>query len=521
MIHPQKRRRVFIAAAALATAVTLMLTGCSPSAPAENAPLKTGGTLTYGRLAPANDLDLHTQITANNAFAIDNIFETLVTFDAEGHIVGWLAEDHSVSKDGRSYQFTLHEGIEFSNGTALTASDVKFSLERNLALAGPLVITAPISNIIAEDGARTVTITLDEPYTPFLSELTSFSAGIIPRDFGGKTEAEFFERPIGTGPFAISKWDRAGELTFVKNDHYWQEGLPLLDKLVYTVAESDSELLERLTAGELDAVETVPASHAAEVQEGKTTKVLTDESWAVEQLFFNTQKPEFGDVHVRRAVAHALDLKRITQDATFGTSHAASSLIPPTIEYSAVDAGYALKFDVDAARAELAQSKYPNGFKVKLLVPSGNSTRASIADAVLKALAKIDITVEVESVNLTTFRERFKAFDYDFMINSGQSDAPDPNGLVTFQADPDGFSNSFWTHYANDEVTRLIREGRTTPEGDAREQIYLSIQKILAEDAPFIPLFYASNLHGVTAGVDGLIALPNGSVRFHEATVSR
>ena len=134
-----------------------------------------------------------------------------------------------------------------------------------------------------------------------------------------------------------------------------------------------------------------------------------------------------------------------------------------------------------------------------------------------ESLAKIGITIEIESIDLAAFRTRFRAFDYDFMLNSGQSDAPDPNGLITFQADPEGFSNSYWTHYTNPEVTALMLKGRTTPDGADRKQIYLDIQKILANEVPYIPVYYAPNLFGTTSKVHDFVALPNGSVRFQDA----
>ena len=508
-------------AIALAIAATLALAGCAPAAGGDttDAPV-AGGTLSYGRLASANDLDLHTQITANNAFAIDKIFETLVTFDEHGGIIDWLAESHEISADGLTYTFTLRDGLQYSDGTDVAAADVKFSLERNLEKQGPLMITAPISGIETDDAARTVTITLGAPYTPFLSELTSFAAGVMPSDFGGVSEAEFFAAPIGTGPFAVSEWDPAGDLSYVKNTHYWQEGKPLLDGLDYVFVADDNQLLQRLNAGQIDAVEQVPAANAAAVKEGAATELLSSDSWAIEQIFFNTEKPEFADVNVRRAIAQALDLDGIAQATTFGTARAASSLIPPAIEYSAADAHDdqpVLGYDVDAAKAELAKSGFADGFTATMLIPSGNSARAQVAQIVQESLAEIGITVKIEAIDLAAFRDRFKAFDYDFMINSGQSDAPDPNGLVTFQADPEGFSNSFWTHYTNPEVTELMHEGRTTPDGPEREQIYREIQGILASDVPYIPVYYAPNLHGTTAKVHGLESLPNGSVRFQDA----
>lgn len=521
MTPTQKRRRLAPAFAALATAAALVLAGCTPAASPEEPEGEpvAGGTLTYGRLAAANNLDLHTQITSNNAFAIDKIFEGLLAFDESGKIVDWLAKSHEISSDGLSYSFVLREGLKFSDGTDVKASDVKFSFERNRAKKGPLVMTAPIASIDVDDAARTVKITLSAPYTPFISELTSFSAGVMPADFGGKTEEEFFKSPVGTGPFTVSEWDPAGDLAFVKNEHYWQEGKPYLDKLVYQFVADDNQLLQRLKSGQIDAIETVPAANAAELEQNAGTTLLKGDSWAIEQIFFNTQKTEFANVHVRRAIAHVLDLEGITKATTFGTARAATSLIPPSIEYSAADSGYALKYDIDEAKKEIAKSGLETGFTSTLLIASGNSTRAQIAQVVQEAMAKIGFTVQIEAVDLATFRSRFRAYDYDFMLNSGQSDAPDPNGLITFQADPEGFSKSYWTHYTNPQVTDLMHKGRVTPDGKEREQIYLDIQKILANDVPYIPVFYASNLHGTTSKVHGVVGLPNGSLRFQDAWV--
>ena len=509
-------RRLGLALPAAALAAALTLTGCAGSAE----PVPTaGGTLTYGRLAPVDNLDLHTQITANNAFAIDKIFEPLVSFTESGEIVEWIAESHEISEDGKTYTFTLRDGVQFSDGTDVTPADVVFSLKRHIEVPGPLAFTAPVADVVAK-GDNQVVITLDTPYTPFLSELANFAAGIAPADFGGKTEEEFFKAPVGTGPFVVSEWDPAGDLTFVKNEHYWQDGKPAIDSLVYKFIADDNQQLQQLTAGQLDAIEQVPAANAESVKSNAATALSQSDSWAIEQIFFNTKKPEFADRNVRRAIAQTLDLEGIAKATTFGTSHAATSLIPPTIEYSAADPGVALAYDVDAAKADLAASAYPEGFTAKLLIPSGNAQRSQIAQIVQESAAKIGITIEIDQVDIATFRERFKAFDYDMMINSGQSDAPDPNGLVTFQADPEGFSQSFWTSYTNDDVTKLMHEGRTTAEGPERQKIYEEIQQILADDAPYIPLYFASNLKGTTSKVNDFVVLPNGSVRFQDAWLS-
>lgn len=520
MTTTRTSRRLGLAAAALSAA--LLLSACAGGSTttggtdAAGDPV-SGGTLEFGRVAAVTDLDLNQQITANNAFAIDKIFEPLVSFDENGKLIPWLA-DFDASSDGLTYTFTLHDGLQFSNGDAVTPGDVVFSLERHRQVGGPLPLEAPIDAITAT-GDHEVTITLTSPYTPFLSELASFSNGIFPNSFGGASEAEFFAKPIGTGPFVVDTWDPNGDLTFVKNEHYWQEGKPYLDTLVYKLVTDDTQLQQQLTAGQLGAIDDVPAANAAQVDSAEGTTLSQTTGWSTEQVFFNTQREQFADTHVRRAIAMALDRDGITQATTFGTAEVANALLPPTIVDSANGTVQPLEFDVDAARKELAKSKYPDGFSITLSLASGDSQRAQIAQIVQESLAKIGITVEIEQLDIAVFRERFFAYDFDFMLNSGQSDAPDPNGFITFQADPDGFSKSYWTHYTNDRVTQLMQQGRTTAEGADRTKIYAEIQQILADDVPYIPLFFPSNLKATRDDVHGFTVLPNGSVRFQDTWV--
>lgn len=516
---------------ALSVLILVLVAGCSGSnnKPAENNGAQSqstnqnaeagkpavGGTFVYGRPAAVTSLDLHNQITANNAFAIDKVFESLVSFNSEGEIVDWLAESHNISEDGLKYTFVLREGLKFSNGNEVTAEDAVFSLERHLKVGGPLAIAAKVDSVKATDN-RTLEIVLQEPYTPFISELSNFSNGIIPKDFGGVSEEEFFKNPVGTGPFVVEKWDPAGDLTFVKNSNYWQEGKPYIDKLVYKLIEDDSQAINQLKAGEVNGIESLALQNANEIKQGPDTAVVTNGSWVTEQLFFNTLDKHFSDVHVRRALALAIDREGLTNALTFGFAKPAISLLPTAIPYNSHDQVKALDFNIDAAKEELAKSAFPDGFSTKLLVASGNSTRAQEAQIIQAAGKEIGINIEIESIELATFRERFFAYDFSAMLNSGQADAPEANSIIAFQTDPEGFSKSYWTHYTNDEVTKLLREGQKSQDGPERAEIYSKLLQTLADEVPYIPLFYPDILKGVSSSVDGIVVLPNGSIRFEE-----
>ena len=167
-----------------AAALVLGLAGCGAGTP----DTEEGTRFVYARKASVTSFDLHNEITENNAFAIDKVFEPLVMFDEDGIVRDYLA-DSSISGDGLVYTFVLHDGLKFSNGQDVTAEDVKYSLERHLEIGGPLPIEADVKSIEAVD-AKTVVITLNTAYTPFYSELANFSNGILPKDLAGMSEEE-------------------------------------------------------------------------------------------------------------------------------------------------------------------------------------------------------------------------------------------------------------------------------------------------------------------------------------------
>ena len=507
----KRRFRILFLSAVLG--VSMMAAGFNMPASVEAA---ADNTFIYARPASVTSLDLHQEITENNAFAIDKIFEPLVLFDEEGTVGDWLAASHTISDDGLVYTFILRDGLKFSDGTDVTAEDVVFSLERHRTVEGPLPLEADIASIEAAD-EKTVVITLNKAYTPFFSELANFSNGILPKDFGGKTEEEFFQNPVGTGPFVVDEWDPAGDISFVRNEYYWG-GVPTIEKLVYRVVDDDNQAINQLKVGDVDAVEDLSYANAGEIDGNAETTVIVSSSWEVEELFFNTLDEHFSDVHVRRALALALDREAMTKALTFGYGEKANTVLPNGIHYNASDSVKSLELDVEAAKAELAQSAFPDGFDTTINIASGNNIRLQEAQIVQAAGAQIGINIQINAQEIATFREDFKALNFSMMINSAIADFPDADSIFAFQVDPEGFSQCYWTSYKSDDAVPLLKAGQVAPDGDVRAAIYLDLQQILADDVPYIPLYYPSIVTGVRSNVDGLVVLPNGSVRFENVT---
>ncbi|RMB82658.1 ABC transporter substrate-binding protein [Streptomyces shenzhenensis] len=514
-IHARRRRT---AAAVLALAVlTTGAAACDSSATKSSGAEGSGGTLVFARTSRGvTDLNpTADELATNNAYTLDKIFEPLVELQKNGDIKPLLAKSYKVADDGRSWTFTLRDGVTFSDGSALDSADVVYTLERHLEHGGALPLSAPITAVTASD-ARTVVVRLSRPYAPLLADLATFANVILPKDLDGRTEKEFFNNPVGTGPFTLSSWDRTtGEITLAANKTYWQ-GEPAVDKVEFTVVDDDNQLLQQLQAGQVDVIDSVPAANVAQLRANPDVKVTVSDSWQQGLLAFNTADGAFKDVHLRRAVAAALDRKAIAKATTYDTAAPATTFLPSSIRFSAQDTKI-LGYDPATARAELAKSQHSGGLSTTLIVENSATSQTQQAQVVQAALAKIGVKVKIETLDSTTFWTRFGKRDYDLAVTWAISDTGDPSNLVNWQLLPDA-ADSYHTGYHNSEVTKLAAQGVAATDDTKRAEIYAQIQQIAADDVPTVPLTYIPTITATRSDVHGLVVLPNGTTRLRDVT---
>ncbi|RKN12838.1 ABC transporter substrate-binding protein [Streptomyces radicis] len=509
-----------MAAALLALVVLAAGAACGSPAGEQDAAADSGdGSLVFARTSRGvTDLDpTADELATNNAYTLDKIFEPLVELREDGSIEPFLAESYEVADDGLSWTFTLRDGVAFTDGSALDAEDVVFTLNRHLDVGGALPLSAPITDVTAADD-RTVVVALSEPYAPLLADLATFANVILPTDLGGLTEEEFFQDPVGTGPFTVDSWDRTtGEITLAANDTYWQ-GAPSVDEVVFTVVDDDNQLLQQLQAGQVDVIDAVPAANVAELEANPDVQVNVSDSWQQGLLAFNTVDGAFADVRLRRAVASALDREAIAAATTYDTATPATTFLPPSIQFSAQDTDV-LGYDPAAARDELARSDHPDGLSTTLIVESSSASQTQQAQAIQAALAEIGVTVEIETLDATTFWARFGERDYDLAVTWAISDTGDPSNLVRWQLLPD-VADSYHTGYGNAEVIDLAAQGVAATDDATRADVYARIQRIAADEVPTVPLTYIPTITATGSGVEGLVVLPNGTTRLQDVTGS-
>ncbi|MBT0768698.1 ABC transporter substrate-binding protein [Kineosporia sp. J2-2] len=521
------RRPATLGAAAVA-AMALALTGCSSgsgstgtAASSDAGQPVAGGDLTIARTGQnVSDLDpVAETLTSNNAYTLDKIFDTLVTQDGDGQLQPSLATEWETSSDGLTWTFTLRDGVKFSNGDALTAKDVVYSIERHLKVGGALPLSAPIKTVKAVNDT-TVEITLKTAYTPLATELATFASSIVPDDLDGKSATEFFADPVGTGPFKVGTWDKNGSsFELVKNDNYWQTGKPYLNSVTYTTVSDDNSLVQQLQGQQVDVITDVPPANVAALKANTALSVDTVGSFNQDEVFFNTSTGPFADRDLRRAVAQAVDRASLTATTTFGTGTTGTTYIPANVRYSDQNADV-LKYDVAAAKADLEKAGAA-GTTVTLLVESGSQTRGQQAQIIQDALKQIGLTVEIKQQDSATFWTTFPAKDYEFALTTVIADTGDPDNITYWQVDSNGVSDSFHTGYQNAEVDKLAAQGRETPDGDERKGVYEKIQDLVSQDSPTLSLDYAASIAATQANVHGLELIPNGTVQLQDAWIAK
>jgi peptide/nickel transport system substrate-binding protein len=477
---------------------------------------KRGGTLNFGRDTGPTQLDPANSIVGGDVYTLDKIFEPLYITNARGQLVPWLARGHSVSSDGTTWTFSLRPGVKFSDGKPLVADDVVFSILRAAHDAnGPLSFLDFAIKSLKADGPGTVVATLSQPWAPFLSDISVFANGILPKDFGGQSESAFFANPVGTGPFTLKSLVKGGNVALERNRHYWQPGKPYLDAVNFSYINDDNQRVLQLKGGQVKIISAVPAAQVAALKADPSVVLEAFGSWAVDLLFFNEKQPQFKDRHVRRAINYALDIPAIAKATTYGTAKPGGSFFPPSLQfYAAVPT---LAYNLADARAELAKSAYPHGFSMSILVPSGTTQYVAAATIIQQQLKPLNIHVTLNQLDNAAYTAAFEAFNYEAMINGATNDISDPDEMASFQVDvKNGGSHSFWTYYDNPQAIALVHQAEAEFNSAKRATLYQQIQAVVAQDAPYIALDYPPNIYAWQPDVHGFAVNPGGAYRLED-----
>jgi peptide/nickel transport system substrate-binding protein len=514
------KRRLALVIAIMVAAV--LLTGCGGGSSsgsgggsqAAGAP-QHGGDIVIARTQESLGMDNINVFDNESIWIFQQMYETLYTVSADGKSVKpWLATGYDLSSDQLTYTFHLRPGVKFHNGQPMTSADVKFSLDvARDPKTGWGYIDAAIKSVEAPD-PETVVITTKYKWAPLVADIALFSNAILPKDYAGMTQKQFYQQPIGTGPFKWDHWTHGQEIKLVKNPDYWQKGKPYLDSVTWTTVPADATRELQLKGGQAQIDEFPAYSSIQELQNTPGVTMNLFPSTRTDYLCMNEKVKPFDDVHVRRAISYAVDRQAIIDSVLFGNGKAANSFMPPQVPYYDPDSP-GLQYDMDKAKQEMAQSSVPDGFSFQLTVGAGVDQDEQIAQIAQNSLKQLNIDVKLRKVDPSVQFAQQQKYDYEMTSSYWTMDIADPDELVAFAVDNKS-AGSFFTDYKNPQVIEWTHQAQSTFDKAERQTLYANIQKQAAEDAFMVFEFYSPYRYATTDKVQGFQVYPTGNYHMED-----
>ncbi|HEY2575243.1 MAG TPA: ABC transporter substrate-binding protein [Streptosporangiaceae bacterium] len=517
--------RAFTGTAA-AGVIALLASACSsgnPSTPGSGpggSPVH-GGNLVIARTADSQSMNNTTVFDNESIWVFEQIMQPLYTVTPNGKgVMPWLATGYTISPSKLSYTFTLRKGVRFSTGKPMTSADVKFSLDQARAASkGWGYIDTAIKSVAAPTPS-TVVVNLKYPWAPLLADLSLFANGIVPDNYSGQTATQFYNHPVGTGPFKWDYWTKGQALKLVRNPHYWQPGKPYLNSVTWTDVPDDNTRELQLKGGQAQVDEFPAWSTVSTLKSTPGVAMNLFNSTRTDYLTFNELVKPFNDVHVRRAISLAINRKALVQAVLFGNGAPANSLFPPQVPYYQ-KATPGFQYDLAAAKQQMAASSVPHGFTTTLLVPSGNSDYVTISQILQSELKPLGITLKIQQLDPNTANTNFQTLHYDLTFSYWTMDIPDPDELVTFGVDPTAGSRSFFTAYNNPTVVSDAKKAEQILTPSARQSLYNQIQDLSAGDAFMAFLYYSPYAYATSSSVHGFYVTPLGNYHLENVWLSK
>ena len=534
----------------LAAALTagLALTGCGGSktsdttdntAGAENestAEVKGVDVDTTGYLVAALNADIQTadvQKTSKDYEVPFNIFDRLVDVevgtDGNSKIVPSLAESWDISDDGLEYTFHLRQGVKFHNGNDFTAEDVAYTFHRMLTVEGG-VNTEFIDQIKGADELLagetdtlervevvddyTIKVTLKEPFAGFLASISSPGVSIYDSEATEAAGDQFGMDPavtVGTGPFEFSSWSFNNQLVLTRNEDYWKgaSGLPGVVIKIIPDTETQSMMFE---SGELDILDLDYAADSVDrFTETYPDQIVQGPRVGIVYFTMNFNKEPFQDVRVRKAVQMSIDRQAILDALYGGRGQVEQGIFPHGLIGFNPDQEE-IKYDPEAAKTLLAEAGYADGFDMEIAADSSASDTMTMAlEIVSDQLAEVGIRAEIKNYDESTWLETRKSGELGSFMSTWSADYNDPDNFIyTF------FGNEEKTrirsiNYPDTEVMERVAKARTIVNEDERLAEYKALEeKIIHEDAAWVPMFSRLHLFAVSKRVQGFTPLWSG-----------
>jgi peptide/nickel transport system substrate-binding protein len=442
------------------------------------------------------------------------IFDDLLDRDEHLNVKPALAERWEIPTP-LTYVFRLHQGVKFHDGRPLTSRDVKWTFDS--LLQGKIRSTKAaayrfVDRLDTPDD-YTVVFHLKEPFATLLWNLSDGAMGIVPYGSGD----EISQHPVGSGPFRFVSAQQDKEVVIERNDDYWREK-PRVQRVRFAVVPDTTTRALELRKGSADiASNALTFDMVLALQKDPNLEVQRAPGTVLAYLAFNLRDPILKDVRVRQALGYAIDRRPMLQYLGRGFARPANSVLPPeSWAYNSDVPRY--DYDPEAANRILDEAGYPavNGVRFHLTMKTSTEESTRLMVAVLQQqLRDVGIALDIRSFEFATFfsdvtKGEFQMYSLRWI---GGNEDPDIFEYVFHSAKfpPNGANRSF---YSNPRLDALIDQARKELDQNMRKQLYAQIQWILAEDLPYITLWYYDNVVVHTRRTGNLALNPSGNYDF-------
>ena len=485
----------------------------------------------------------------NNSFAmyvLCNCFEGLVTYDPSGSIVPGCAESWDISEDGTVYTFHLRDGLKWSDGTPLTASDFVYSIQRVLTPSTTAQYYSMMADYIkgakefyegtgtAEElGAKalddqTLEITLIQPTSFFIDVVSMwcyFPVQEATISANGDRWTASADTYISNGPFKMEQINLGEGYVLVKNENYWDADNVTLEKLTFRFILDSATALTAYESGDVDGIRSIPsADYARLVASNAGVNVVPN--YGTVYYNINCSKAPYDNPLVRKALNLAIDRKTIIENVVQIDAEPAYSFLAPGYGVDGKDItadrgtfGLSETADVEAAQAALAEAGYPNGegFPTLQLSYYSNDTVKKVVEAMAEMFkTNLNINVEISSNDWAIYYESIQTGDYEVGAMGWSADYLNPMSFLPLFKTGDSTNNAFYSTSAYDD---LVNQIMMETDAAAAAELTLQADEIVSNDYVCIPLYYKSNSYLMKDYISGVYMVSSSNMYFKDAKV--
>lgn len=487
-------RRTFLAGTA-AVGLAGGLVGFQPQFARAAADPQRGGVLRYATLG----LDTADPHRHTGSISVQQIYvEALTSISDDGSVKPFLAESFAISPDGKTYTFTLRDGVKFHNGEVMKADDVVANIARvkEKVKGGWLASAMKLVDTVTAPDGKTIIITMREPYAPLVNLMSELWI-LSPKSPGWD---DTITTPIGTGPFTFGEWQPKVKLTAPANTSYWRGGMPYLAAIEADLRDGADRQLA-LRAGEID-IASVPADIAKQLAKDPNLRVsqLKDAGWYF--VAFNNRKPRppFNDVRVRQALAYAIDKAAFVNFASAGTGMVSNQMVGPGNVYfdeALFKADPHAKADLAKAKALLKEAGVDPAKETIEFV----SWQESYPQVVVQMVRKLGFNVNHVALDDIGTQKRLGQYDWDMNCMSSGPRADIFLRYVRLMSD--GPNPVLWGGIQDAAFDALVNKAVAETDLATRRQLYLDAWKVVMDKYYVVALGMDADQIVIRKGVEG------------------